>query len=809
MAGSDTFRGCSFQAAYCVGLALDVLEGRAETLVLEGDADIVDAALESPQGVLQITQAKTKREPGAWRPQEIADVICAWQETAAATAEHFEFVTDGSLGPGVVERLAPALLRAGAGATTAADRRWLRSLGLTPDDPALGRVRLHSRLPDGRALLEQETLRAMELRERVDRVTVEQGRDLVWRLFARVVFDSGEHEVERRRLDRAEIAEIVGVPLSAIDDADPWSAALEEKYRTALGRDEPNSVWTLLKLLASRPSETTLSETVPLVKADEREDNKEPPPVPATVLLEHAGDALIHGPAGAGKTTTLTQLQAAALERGLLPIHLRIGEYTAGRLERLLRRVLENVVERPLTPAAIRHLLGRDDVLVLLDGAGELIDDQRTALVGDLLELRSEWRVRARIVLVAREARLLKRLDAAGFAIQPIDGPARRTIASRLVPGGADLVAEIEEQLGDVVDNPLLFTLAVSLHARGERPRSRVELLAGFVAGLETRREGDVLSVPARAAAEVACYDLRRSGRYSADRWWWLDRITVARAELIERGTVGAATPTADRLLSELERLGLMRRVGDVDASLALLHDLFCDWFAAEAVRHRLRKLPDPVEEPLEEAVLLLAERDALDDAQLLAIAGNAVAAARAADVLPASKIDPGLAEAIWERLRAQLAPHLATQVAGLSLRIFTDDPPWACLADASETDPRRLAMASPIACIGMAPVSSLSIAVDLWLGLLRLSSDDHVPVPPRQLGEQDHTEEITDDHRHTVEQLAERLLAPPLVQRLIRVSAHDLRGWVPPPLYYSGGEDLHRVFYRETLDTLLPRLHA
>ena len=40
MAGPDTFRGCSFQAAYSVRLALDVVEGLAEVLQLEGDTDI-------------------------------------------------------------------------------------------------------------------------------------------------------------------------------------------------------------------------------------------------------------------------------------------------------------------------------------------------------------------------------------------------------------------------------------------------------------------------------------------------------------------------------------------------------------------------------------------------------------------------------------------------------------------------------------------------------------------------------------------------------------------------------------------------
>jgi len=74
MAGSDTFRGCSFQAAFCVSLGLEVLQGAAEVLVVEGDEDIVDASLEDASGAAQrIIQAKTKAEPYSWQPQEIAN----------------------------------------------------------------------------------------------------------------------------------------------------------------------------------------------------------------------------------------------------------------------------------------------------------------------------------------------------------------------------------------------------------------------------------------------------------------------------------------------------------------------------------------------------------------------------------------------------------------------------------------------------------------------------------------------------------------------------------------------------------------
>jgi hypothetical protein len=806
MAGSDTFRGCSFQAAYCVGLALDVLEGAGAALVLEGDADVVDAAIETAAGSTRVTQAKTKREPGAWRPQQIADVIRAWLETSSAAAERFEFVTDGSLGPGVTGMLAPALQRVGAGTVTAEDREQLEALGLDPDAPALGRVKLHSRLPDGRTLLEREMLRVIELRERVDGVTVDQARDLVARLFAKVVFDSGEHISARRRLDRATIAQLIEVPLEVVDDSEPWSQALEERYRAALAAQPPDPAWALLSLVAAeRPDDLGIERHVEEVGGD---DPSKPQSIPVTELLDRVDDVLIRGPAGAGKSTTLVQLQAAALARGLLPIHRPLGAYTAGTIEQLLRRSLEHAVKRPLAPGTLRQLLRRSDVVLLLDGAGELVPEQRSALLDDLIALRDR-RVGARVVLAARDRTPFKRLALTEFALQGLDRRARRSIASQLTPGGDRLVGEIEQRLGDIVRNPLLFTLAVALTAQGLHADSRAELFDGFVSRLQTRSKGTVLSAATRAAAEAACCDLRRQGRYSADRWWWLDRHPAVRDELVARGTISSGGLAADGQLAELETLGLVRSVSEADFELGLLHDLFCDWLASEAIRHGLRALPDPVPEPLEEPAVFLAERAALDRAQLLAVAGNAVAAVRVADALPRAELDPELAEAIWERLRAQLAPALSTSLVELRLGVVEGTPAWACLAEDVDSAPAVLATTASVVCLAVGAASSLSIAVDAWLAVLRRNLQDGVPGPPqRRRPAGDIVEllrEVTIERSDIVEQLVGRLFAPDLAARVVRaVGPMGLWAWLGPPKqdpFGPPGTINHTMWYAERVD--------
>lgn len=806
MAGSDTFRGCSFQAAYSVVLALDILEGHAAELVLEGDADIVDAALLDNSGATaRAVQAKTKVEPYVWGPQEIAEVLERWIGTSPQTEAHFDFVTDGSLGPAVSKRLLPALRRTVEGAATAEDREYLAGLGLDPDEPTLGRVALHSRMPDGRTLLERESLRVLELRERNDPLSVEQARDVVWRLFGEAMLGSGDAEPEHRRLERDTIAELVGVPVAVIDDAEPWSAALEARYREALAARTPDPAWTLLDLLAA--------ERPPALSFVTSQGSSEPgsdQPRAATVLLDRSDDVLLQGPAGAGKTTTLAQLRVEALERGLFPLDVRVGSYVAGELTQLLRRSLELATGRPLAPGAVSQLLDRTDTIVFLDGAGELVPEQRQAVIADMDRVRQKH-PHARLILAAREAAPFGRSGLSGFVLQGLTEETRREIASTLTPGGERFVGEIEERLGDVASNPLLFTMAVGLYARGTQASSRAGLFDGFMQGLQAREEGVVLSAPTRAACEVAAFELRSEGRYSADRWWWLDQLTASRAELIERGILSREAPAGEQLLGEFEALGLLQSISD-SGDLGMLHDLFCDWLASESVRHGLRALPDTVPEQLEDATVFLAERGELSDAQMLAIAGNAIAAARAADALSGGHLDPQLTNAIWQRLCEQLAPVLRAPFEGLRVHVVDGERPWIYLALPDTRDPTQLAPDSPVICLAVGEVSSLSAAVDLWLAVVRLAIGDSEPGPPtRPAGDHDDLALLLEAavlrRASAVEGMIDGLV-PPLLPRILRaIGPTGLRGWLLPVAQYPGppgsGETIedHMLRYLTTAD--------
>jgi hypothetical protein len=769
-----------------VVLALDVLEGRAAELMLEGDTDIVDAALLDDAGeTAWAVQAKTKVEPYVWGPQQIAEVLGRWIATNPPTGAHFDFVTDGSLGPAVSNKLLPGLRRTIEGATTVEDRKYLAGLGLDPDEGALRRVSLHSRMPDGRTLLERESLRVLELRERSDPLNAEQARDVVWRLFGEVLLGANEAESKHRRIRRDTIAELVGVPVTVIDDAEPWSAALEARYREALASTRPDPAWTLLDLLAA--------ERAPALSFVTAQGSSEPgsdQPRPATTLLERSDDVLLQGPAGAGKTTTLAQLLAGALERDLLPLNIKVGTYVAGELPQLLRRSLELATDRPLAPGAVSQVLDRPGSIVFLDGAGELLQEQRQAVIADMERLRRQH-PHARLVLAAREATPFGRSGLSGFVLQGLTADTRREIASTLVPGGEGFVDEIEARLGEVASNPLLFTMAVGLYSSGTHASSRGELFDGFMQGLQTREEGLVLSTQTRVACEAAAFDLRSEGRYSADRWWWLDQLTASRAELIERGALSRDTPTGEQLLHDLEGVGLLRSISDT-GDMGMLHDLFCDWLASEAVRRGQRTLPDVVPEPLEDATVFLAERGELSEPQMLAVAGNAIAAARAADALSNGRLDPQLTNAIWQQMCQQLAPDLQAPLHGLQAYVADDEPPWVYLAPPNAQNPLAFAADSPVICLAVGEVSSLSAAVDLWLAVVRLEVDDGEPGPPaRPLTERDDLAESLEAaalrRASAVEHMINGLF-PSLSHRILRaIGPSGIRGWLLPATQYPG----------------------
>lgn len=758
-------------------MALDTLAGEAELLQLEGNTDVVDAALETGDGTaLRSVQAKTRVEPYVWRARELAGVISEWVAGPPSDGERFDFVTDGHLGPSVVDELVPALRRIADGTASADDESYLSDLGLDPSNPHLARIVVHSRLPGGRHLLEEATLRLVALRERSDPLTVPEARNTVKALFGELVLGSGGRDREHRRLDRQHIAELVGVPLEAIDDAAVWAPEVEERYRNAIAAKEQDPAWTMLDLLAAeRPAALTFVRS---------RDDEESEPFQATELLDRSGSALLEGPAGVGKTTTLAQLSFEAVERGLVPIPVRFASYAAGALTHVIHQSLERALGLPLVPGTVDLLLARSSTVVLIDGAGELIPEQRQTLILDMQGLRARHEEGARFILAARQRLPFAALTLSGFYVQGLTAERRRHIAAALGPDSEAHTEWIETQLGTVADNPLLFTMAIALRQRGLDAGTRSEVFAGFVEGLQAREEGRPLSAEALAAAQVACLELRSSGRYNADEWWWLETIASARERQVARGQLATDSSAASDMLGELLDVGLVRRLG-TSSEFGLLHDLFSDWFAAEAIRKGLGTVADPVPEHLEESVIFLAEQGAVSDGALRALAASPIAAGKAADFLPAAPLDPALVAELWQRLCGLLGPVLRERYAGLELSIDGHAGMVRVVERRSREDPLG-AERTKLSCLPRSPRSSLSVAVDLWLAALRLAFQERAPERPTVPAEHDSAlaDQLAEASQRKLDATRALVMAlvPELHDRVMAaIGPLGLRGWLLP----------------------------
>jgi hypothetical protein len=783
MSGADTFRGISFQAAFSVELALEVLEGEAEVLLLEGTEDVIDARLQDASGAAaKDIQAKTKAEPYVWEPGEVMVVIQRWSVANITDTTRFDFVSDGSLGPTVTSTVVPLLRRASQDALTSDDKKFLAKYEVTASPQILGRVSLRSRQPDARTLLERAVLRVIRLRELTDPVDTVEAETIVLRLFQETTLRSGEQQPEQRTLSRVELAEIVGVSLDELDTLEPWSAAERDRYLESVAQAEQDPAWALLDLVpGQRPP--ALAFVLP------RHEEEARVIMSASALLEVADDILVCGPAGAGKTTTLSQLQGAAVEAGLFPISLRIDNYVSGSLRRLLKAELERHAGRRLPPAAVGTVLDEGNTVVLVDGAGELVPERRAAAVEDLVALRKGHGDGARFILAARDPTSLARAGLAPYDLQGLDWQRRRTIAASLLNDYDEaetdaLVREIEKDLSGIVDNPLLFVMAVGLRARGVQAQTRSEVFDGFIVGLQQRTEGAHLSDAALATVRVASHELRLAGLYSADRWWWLEQATSTRASLIEEGTFSESTPAADELVDEVLALGLLRSRSE--GAIGLLHDLFADYFAAEAVRHGLRELPEGPPDGLEDAIVFLAERDALDPQAQLRVCALPIAAIKAADILPTSHVEAETTEAMLGVLRQALGSEVTERIDGTRLRIFGTDRRWAGLGPEGDLDAAEFARAAAVTTIVGDSATALSVAVDLWLGCVRLGLARQPGKPFRAARDTADLvaliEEVVEARVRTFEALL-RAIVPGLADRVrAEVGPMGIAGFLQPP---------------------------
>ncbi len=812
MGGVDTIRGIAFQHAYAIQLALDVIDDPdVATLTIEGSADVVDVQLarKSPPP-LQIFQIKSRQEPYDWPPADIAKVISKWQDAGGGAGAPLRFVSDGPASRETGTKLMPALERAREGKLRDDDRNYLHGLGIKSDTAA--NVQLATRTDSTGALLAMGENRLRRLLALASPVVDDAAERAVDRLFRQFAVEGGQQRIERRTFNREELAQALGIDLALVDAGSAWSASIADEYRAAITASQaPHGLAELAALL----DPTAVTPALSLMVSADADDGGVGTRKPASNLVDQPRGGGVSGAAGTGKTTSAQQMAMRAAGAGRTAVVVSAYGYRRGDLHRRVRRVLEDGVGRPLAPSAVEAALGEEEATMIVDSLTGLSSEQEDALAADLRDARERF-PELRLIVTARERAFARRLELPTYALAPLASGDRTTIATGLVADPSGVVADLERNLGDVVDNPLLFVMALALTRVGVAVTSRAAIFAGFTDGLCERAKETTVDAADLAALRLAAVALTGEGRFSADRYWWLTTLAGALSHLSAGGVYDVGNRNAEAVFKRLQAVGLLFE-DDLVASVSLLHDAFRDYFASVALARGEAELPRPVGTDWEQVVELLAEQDGLTAVHARALAVDSVVAATRA-----ARFDRGAADAALtgEIARILASTHLGESPCGVDFGVVIArgaDHVYALVAsdsvDADSTleETQWLAEESPFVVALASDAGSLTVACALWREFLRrlISAEppalrSPVPTSPVELAEA--VAEQFRAQREELEALAARLV-PTLTERLLAgVGWSGLRAcvdeaqtttlpgqqWTYHPLRYRfGGEDV------------------
>jgi hypothetical protein len=156
-----------------------------------------------------------------------------------------------------------------------------------------------------------------------------------------------------------------------------------------------------------------------------------------------------------------------------------------------------------------------------------------------------------------------------------------------------------------------------------------------------------------------------------------------------------------------------------------LTHDLFCDYFASEAVHHGQQELPASVGEALEEATEFLAERGDMPLPRARRVVTNPVAAVRCAALQPRNaQVDDDEVDELFSALRTHLSVDRQQALSGTCVRsaALEDGTYLFVVANGASTPLDVESAAADALRVSRVPPgsSSLAGAVALWLAELR-----------------------------------------------------------------------------------------
>jgi len=729
MAGSDTWRGIAFQAAYTVGLALDVLSGDSgEILGVDPGPDIVDYSIRAAGRALLIGQAKTRGDPYTWAPGDLVGIIRRLAAVPDTDGARIEFVTDGSLSPETLSQLIPAIARASRSEASAEDWEYLGGHRMTPaQQDVLARVDVVSGYDSAGAQLDRAVRRIRTLRDLVAPVDDEKAQYLVLVLH-REITERGTSRSGTSDLSREEIGEIVGVAPETVDAALAWSEELAARQRELItATPRPAEIVELsVESVDVTPAYAQLAATrveqIRTTGFGERAKIRS-----ALDLLDD--DGAIVGSTGTGKSTTFAGLRRRAAAEGLTAVLLRPVSYRGGGLAALVRQQLSLELGVQLGPGAGVLILRHPDTVLLIDGAGEQSTvGMSAALARDVAELREQLNAPT-VIVAARSVTTLRPFNLSVWKMRSLDRATRRKIASAVIGDeqqAAPVCAVLEREVPGPVENPLLFRMALALAMKERPPRTVGEIFAGFLDGLRAQAEPELEWSLALPCVGAVCAEMVAADSFSQPRWDWLVSLEQIVASLRERGLT--VSLTAAEVADGLQNAGVLV-ASDGGGALSLLHDSFRDWLAAQAVKAGTAQLPDDISPCWSGVAGYLAEAGA-DAETLLAFCDDAEVATHAASIELREPADDGgkLASAAFCRLIQHFGSETRAGVEGMRIVTSEEDGRMKVLlvSDGDQKNPAAAVMGAELP-EGSGP---LACASAIWLEHLRYSLRPRPTVP-------------------------------------------------------------------------------
>jgi hypothetical protein len=391
------------------------------------------------------------------------------------------------------------------------------------------------------------------------------------------------------------------------------------------------------------------------------------------LAIQVAPEVTIVAPPGTGKTTTLLQLAARALdEKTIVPVFFRLGDWSAGSTT-LLGSLRQRWAFRTVSEDDFLQLAGRGRLLLLLDGWNELGSVARSRLRIELDDFRRNF-PSIRIVGTTRRQMLDVPLTGPRIAVEPLSEEQQLQIAhAQLGEAGVKIVDDAWRTPGvrELIAIPLYLATLLTGSSRGAKPTTKEEVLRLFVRQHEraTDHAEALLSVLAGRHKEVLtalAVNLNAAGSTTiaeADA----RRIVSTEVERLRQQGQIFAPVEPQAVLDVLTNHHMLMRSGSDNAAISFQHQQFQEWYGAYEVERlmlasergdmaaRVRLRVEIIDQPAwEESILFAIERLSRDPAAIAAVS-HTVRLALPIDPMLSADMTYRSASEVWDTVQADI----------------------------------------------------------------------------------------------------------------------------------------------------------